>query len=231
MGSFAKKIKYNDVDLNFFVKENNQKLIHTIRTMVDFFLDSYKLYLDINIIDNDMIQNNFFNSKIFIHRNRHSMILYEIKMLNNLIYGTPIINDVNYCIEDIMIETTKLILTIRHTLVKLYLKDNLDKNFEYIVKKNAKYAIEFYLLFKGVKNPYIINIDEYINKYLILNNKDIVLNIYNSNIKLCWEKLYDFIIEMGKVQKKELMNIVKNNISSSYYNIDILRYKYYEQFK
>ena len=110
MGSFAKNDVFSDVDLNFFVHENNSKVIKNVRKMIDYFLKEYGLYLDINIIDNDMIDGNFLNSKLFIHRNRHSMILYELKCLdNNLIYGPDILNNLNYSIEDIMIENLKLL--------------------------------------------------------------------------------------------------------------------------
>ena len=66
MGSFAKNDIFSDVDLNFFVRENNSKVIKSVRKMIDYFLKKYSLYLDINIIDNDMIDNNFLNSKLFI---------------------------------------------------------------------------------------------------------------------------------------------------------------------
>lgn len=83
MGSFAKNDVFSDVNLNFFVHENNSKVIKNVRKMIDYFLKEYGLYLDINIIDNDMIDGIFLNSKLFIHRNRHSMILYELKCLDN----------------------------------------------------------------------------------------------------------------------------------------------------
>ena len=233
MGSFAKNDTFSDVDLNFFVKENNSKVIAAIRKMIDYFLKEHSLYLDINIIDKDMIDNNFLNSKLFIHRNRHSMILYELKCIdNNLIYGQDILNDLYYNIEDIMIECLKLSLTIRHTICKLYMKEEVPDNIMKMIKKNSRYEIEFYLLFKGVKNPYNIDIEEYIIKYEFLkNNKNIVENIYNkldSNISL--GDYYDFIVNISKELKKDMLYIVRNKIRSDYYDIDRLTEKYGKQF-
>ena len=111
MGSFAKNDIFSDVDLNFFVRENNSKVIKSVRKMIDYFLKKYSLYFDINIIDNDMIDNNFLNSKLFIHRNRHSMILYELKCLDNnskKVYWYDIIklaNKYNYKYYSVYIES------------------------------------------------------------------------------------------------------------------------------
>lgn len=233
MGSFAKNDIFSDVDLNFFVRENNSKVIKSVRKMIDYFLKKYSLYFDINIIDNDMIDNNFLNSKLFIHRNRHSMILYELKCLdNNLIYGPDILIDLNYSIEDIMIEALKLSLTIRHTICKLYMQKEIPKNMMKTIKKNSRYEIEFYLLFKGVKNPYNIDIEKYIVKYEFLkNNRNIIRKIYSkldSNISL--DNYYDFIVNISNELKKEMLYIVKNRIKSNGYNIDRLIEKYDEQF-
>ena len=233
MGSFAKNDVFSDVNLNFFVRENNSKVIKSVRKMIDYFLKKYSLYFDINIIDNDMIDNNFLNSKLFIHRNRHSMILYELKCLdNNLIYGPDILIDLNYSIEDIMIEALKLSLTIRHTICKLYMQKEIPKNMMKTIKKNSRYEIEFYLLFKGVKNPYNIDIEKYIVKYEFLkNNRNIIRKIYSkldSNISL--DNYYDFIVNISNELKKEMLYIVKNRIKSNGYNIDRLIEKYDEQF-
>ena len=233
MGSFAKNDIFSDVDLNFFVHENNSKVIKNVRKMMDYFLKKYSLYLDINIIDNDMIDNNFLNSKLFIHRNRHSMILYELKCLdNNLIYGQDILNDLNYSIEDIMIEVLKLALTIRHTICKLYMQEEIPNNLMKTIKKNSRYEIEFYLLFNGIKNPYNVDIDGYIMKFDFLkNNENIIKNIYNqldNNISL--SNYYDFIINISNELKNDMLYIVKNKIKNDYYNIDRLIEKYEEQF-
>ena len=233
MGSFAKNDVFSDIDLNFFVKENNSKVIKSVRKMIDYFLKEYGLYLDINIIDKNMIDNNFLNSKLFIHRNRHSMILYELKCIDdNLIYGQDILNDLYYNTEDIMIESLKLSLTIRHTICKLYMQKEIPNNIMKTIKKNSRYEIEFYLLFKGIKNPYNIDIEKYIMKYEFLkNNKNIIKKIYNkldSNISL--DSYYDFIVNISNELKNDMLYIVKNKIKSDYYNIDRLIEKYEEQF-
>lgn len=233
MGSFAKNDVFSDIDLNFFVKENNSKVIKSVRKMIDYFLKEYSLYLDINIIDKNMIDNNFLNSKLFIHRNRHSMILYELKCIDdNLIYGQDILNDLYYNTEDIMIESLKLSLTIRHTICKLYMQKEIPNNIMKTIKKNSRYEIEFYLLFKGIKNPYNIDIEKYIMKYEFLkNNKNIIKKIYNkldSNISL--DSYYDFIVNISNELKNDMLYIVKNKIKSDYYNIDRLIEKYEEQF-
>lgn len=233
MGSFAKNDVFSDIDLNFFVKENNSKVIKSVRKMIDYFLKEYGLYLDINIIDKNMIDNNFLNSKLFIHRNRHSMILYELKCIDdNLIYGQDILNDLYYNTEDIMIESLKLSLTIRHTICKLYMQKEIPNNIMKTIKKNSRYEIEFYLLFKGIKNPYNVDIERYIMKYDFLkNNKNIIKKIYNkldSNISL--DSYYDFIVNISNELKNDMLYIVKNKIKSDYYNIDRLIEKYEEQF-
>ena len=233
MGSFAKNDVFSFIDLNFFVKENNSKVIKSVRKMIDYFLKEYGLYLDINIIDKNMIDNNFLNSKLFIHRNRHSMILYELKCIDdNLIYGQDILNDLYYNTEDIMIESLKLSLTIRHTICKLYMQKEIPNNIMKTIKKNSRYEIEFYLLFKGIKNPYNIDIEKYIMKYEFLkNNKNIIKKIYNkldSNISL--DSYYDFIVNISNELKNDMLYIVKNKIKSDYYNIDRLIEKYEEQF-
>ena len=233
MGSFAKNDVFSDIDLNFFVKENNSKVIKSVRKIIDYFLKEYGLYLDINIIDKNMIDNNFLNSKLFIHRNRHSMILYELKCIDdNLIYGQDILNDLYYNTEDIMIESLKLSLTIRHTICKLYMQKEIPNNIMKTIKKNSRYEIEFYLLFKGIKNPYNIDIEKYIMKYEFLkNNKNIIKKIYNkldSNISL--DSYYDFIVNISNELKNDMLYIVKNKIKSDYYNIDRLIEKYEEQF-
>ena len=111
MGSFAKNDVFSDVNLNFFVHENNSKVIKNVRKMIDYFLKEYGLYLDINIIDNDMIDGIFLNSKLFIHRNRRSMILYELKCLDNnskKVYRYDIIklaNKYNYKYYSVYIES------------------------------------------------------------------------------------------------------------------------------
>lgn len=233
MGSFAKNDVFSDIDLNFFVKENNSKVIKSVRKMIDYFLKEYGLYLDINIIDKNMIDNNFLNSKLFIHRNRHSMILYELKCIDdNLIYGQDILNDLYYNTEDIMIESLKLSLTIRHTICKLYMQKEIPNNIMKTIKKNSRYEIEFYLLFKGIKNPYNVDIERYIMKYDFLkNNKNIIKNIYNqlyNNISL--SNYYDFIINISSEIKNNMLYIVKNKIKGNYYNIDRLIEKYERQF-
>lgn len=233
MGSFAKNDIFSDADLNFFVRENNSKVIKSVRKMIDYFLKEYGLYLDINIIDNDMIDNNFLNSKLFIHRNRHSMILYELKCLdNNLIYGPDILSNLNYSIEDIMIEALKLSLTIRHTICKLYMQKEIPNQLMKTIKKNSRYEIEFYLLFKGIKNPYNVDIESYIMKYDFLkNNKNIIKNIYNqlyNNISL--SNYYDFIVNISSEIKNNMLYIVKNKVKGNYYNIDRLIEKYERQF-
>ena len=89
MGSFAKNDVFSDVNLNFFVHENNSKVIKNVRKMIDYF----------------------FNSKLFIHRNRHSMILYELKCLDNnskKVYWYDIIklaNKYNYKYYSVYIES------------------------------------------------------------------------------------------------------------------------------
>ena len=233
MGSFAKNDVFSDIDLNFFVKENNSKVIKSVRKMIDYFLKEYGLYLDINIIDKNMIDNNFLNSKLFIHRNRHSMILYELKCIDdNLIYGQDILNDLYYNTEDIMIESLKLSLTIRHTICKLYMQKEIPNNIMKTIKKNSRYEIEFYLLFKGIKNPYNVDIERYIMKYDFLkNNKNIIKNIYNqlyNNISL--SNYYDFIINISSEIKNNMLYIVKNKTKGNYYNIDRLIEKYERQF-
>lgn len=233
MGSFAKMDVFSDIDLNFFVKENNSKLMNNVRAMIDFFLKNYELYLDINIIDKDMIDNDFLKSKLFIHRNRHSMILYELKCINNnLIYGEDILETLNYNIEDIMIECVKLSLTIRHTICKLYLQKNIPDNMLKTIKKNARYCIEFYLLFNGIKDPYSIEIDNYINEYdFFKSNANVIKNIYNKlDSNLVIENYYDFIISLSKEIKNNIIYIIENKVSSDYYDIDRLVKKYEEQF-
>ena len=232
MGSFAKNKVFSDVDLNFFIKDNNSNIIKNVRKMIDYFLKEYELYLDINIIDNDMISDNFLKSKLFIHRNRHSMILYELKCIRgNLLYGKDILKDLNYSIEDIMIESLKLSLTVRHTICKLYMRKKIPDEILNTIKKNSRYEIEFYLLFNGIKNPYDINIEEYINKYKFLNdNKNIVRNIYSYDTNISFDEYYNFIIKISDEIKENMLYIVKNKISSNYYDIDRLIKKYEEQF-
>lgn len=230
MGSFSKKEEFQDIDLVFFITKNNYNNIVKIRAMIDYFLNKFDIYLDINVIDKDMINNNFLNSKLFIHRNRHSLILNELKNLNNLIYGKNILKKINYSNEDLMIESLKLTLTLRHTVCKLYMKDKVDNKINITIIKNARYSIENYLIFKGVSNPYVINIDNYINKYnYFKKKKKLIKNIYDGTESL--DNCYNFIVQTGNQLKKEMLNIINNNISSDYYNISILKEKYEQQFR
>ena len=112
------------------------------------------------------------------------------------------------------------------------MQKEIPKNMMKTIKKNSRYEIEFYLLFKGVKNPYNIDIEKYIVKYEFLkNNRNIIRKIYSkldSNISL--DNYYDFIVNISNELKKEMLYIVKNRIKSNGYNIDRLIEKYDEQF-
>ena len=112
------------------------------------------------------------------------------------------------------------------------MQKEIPNNIMKTIKKNSRYEIEFYLLFKGIKNPYNVDIERYIMKYDFLkNNKNIIKNIYNqlyNNISL--SNYYDFIINISSEITNTMLYIVKNKIKRNYYNIDRLIEKYERQF-
>ena len=86
MGSFAKNDVFSDVDLNFFVHENNSKVIKNVRKMIDYFLKEYGLYLDINIINMDSMK---FKVPMFDENNKilldsNGEIVYNNHLLNDM---------------------------------------------------------------------------------------------------------------------------------------------------
>lgn len=232
MGSFCKNEKYNDIDLNLFLQKNNYMIIQKIRDMIDYFKEKLNIYLDINVIDDDMLNDGFINSRLFIHRYRHSLLFHELKILNNCIYGQRIMDESYISQEELMIEAVKLILTLRHTINKVYLSEQKPENYNNLLKKNVKYAIEFFLIFVGEKNPYIINLNKIKNKYPFLKKQEFIIDkIYDKHYYIkeeYYELFYNFIVDAGNELKRELLRILKHNISSDVYNIKILKEKYNE---
>lgn len=196
MGSFAKKEKYNDIDLNFFCRKNYGNLISAIEKMISKFKEIYGIDIDPNIIDEDMYSKGLMNTKLFVHKYRASLLLFELKTLNSLVYGENILDEVIINENDLKEETKKLMLILRHRMSKDYLtKKRNFVNSKYL-RKNVKYAIEFFLVNQGCHNPYFITSDELIKKYPILRKFDNIVKLALSDMEgtLNFKESYDFVI-------------------------------------
>ncbi|MDD5463763.1 MAG: hypothetical protein PHP62_01335 [Candidatus Moranbacteria bacterium] len=215
IGSIAKgKKDYHDIDLNIFINKNSFFIIKAIaRLQKRLFLATEK-DVDVNIVDHNSISNNILNSDAFTHKNRHSLFLYELTQVKCLLYGEDILKifAVNY--SDLIIETFKLVLTLVHRLNKEFLTKN-NKDTDVHALKYAKYACEFALIFRGIKNPYLnMTAKKFLYYYPELSSHFEILNKIWSDSRSCNKKTisacYNLIVELGENMKNRLLFLIKS---------------------
>jgi len=215
IGSIAKgKKDYKDIDLNIFINVNSFSIIESIsKLQKSLFLATGK-DIDVNIVDQNSISNNILNSDVFIHKNRHSLFLYELTQVKCLLYGKDILKIFVVHYGDLIVETFKLVLTLAHRLNKEFLTKN-NKNTELHAIKYAKYACEFALIFRGIKNPYInMTAEKFLSYYPELSSHLEILNIIFNGKKSYDENVisacYNLIIELGNNLRDKLLFLIKN---------------------
>ena len=214
MGSSVKKQNFNDYDINVFVKNDDFNEILKLEKMKLFLEENLKKKIDYNIIGMECIENNLINTDLFLHKNRHSMLLYEIVTLKNLVYGEDILN--NYKVEyyDLILESLKLSMTHVHRLNKEYLAKKKEDAYVH-ARKYLKYTIEFAMIFSGHENPYInLKKEDVINKYPNLkkyeNEIEQAINDRDTNL----ENAYNCIVDLSKQMLerfKYLISYINNN--------------------
>lgn len=204
IGSIAKgKAKINDIDLNIFVDNCNYETIMKIELMKQFLIKNLKKDIDFNIIDMSIVRDGLLESEIFPHKNRHSLFLYELKILDCHIYGERLLDSVSFEQNDLKTECTKLTLTLVQRLNKEILTKQSSKT---VVngRKFCKYALEFLLISKGITNPYLLTSADLplILKTVpeIENNKSMINDILNE-IEIPLKDSYDFVWHLSLLMK------------------------------
>lgn len=214
MGSSVRKQNFNDYDINVFVKNDEFNEILKLEEMKFFLQESVGKKIDYNIIGLECIEKNLLNTNLFLHKNRHSMLLYEITTLKNLIYGEDILSEYKVEYYDLILESLNLAMTQVHRLNKEYLAKNKEDAYIH-ARKYLKYTIEFAMIFSGEKNPYInLKKEDVLNKYSNLKKfeNEIELALNDNNVNL--EMAYNCIVELSKEMLKRfkyLISYICNN--------------------
>lgn len=219
IGGIAKRKKdYHDIDLNIFIGKNSFSIIKAIARLQKKLSLATGKDIDINIVDQNSISNNILNSDMFIHKNRHSLFLYELTQVKCLLYGKDVLKIFVVHYSDLIIETFKLVLTLAHRLNKEFLTKN-NKNTETHAIKYAKYACEFALIFRGMRNPYIkMTAKKFLCYFPELSSHLEILNtIFDSKInydKDITSSCYNLIVELGENLKDRLFFLIENRGNS-----------------
>ncbi|MFM1540667.1 hypothetical protein, partial [Helcococcus ovis] len=205
MGSFSKYDNFNDIDLNFFCYNNNSDLINKISEMIAYFSEKYNIIIDPNIIDEDMFSEDAMNTKYFVHKFRASLLLFELKTLDNILYGERILDKVKIDRDELTKESKKLLLILRHRVSKDYLTKKGVVTSTYL-RKNVKYAIEFFLANQGWENPYFVSSSELLLNYPCLKKYEDIIEIALAKVTdktLNFEESYNFIIFLSRIVLKD----------------------------
>jgi len=205
MGSFVKNEEFNDIDINIFCNENSYMFIRKIKDMQEYFIATHDISIDVNAIDSCMYADGFLFNDMFIHRNRHSLLLFELKTLNYKIYGEDILMDMKFDRHSLKKEALKLALTVRHRLSKKYFMEINHDGHSSFIRKNVKYAIEFFLVFYDVENPYYCTAEEFISSFPQFMEYEKLITIAlgrDPNYCVTYENAYDFIVDLSKNMKR-----------------------------
>lgn len=163
IGSIAKKKdNVGDIDLNIFLDNCDYDSIVQINSLKLYLKEKLEKDIDFNIIDMSIVRDNLLESDIFPHKNRHSLFLYELSILDCLIYGEPLLDGIKFDKEDLKKECVKLTLTLVQRLNKEMLTKMSDRT-PINGRKFSKYAIEFAMISRGIKNPYFLSSSEVTN--------------------------------------------------------------------
>lgn len=209
MGSSVKKDSFDDFDVNVFVKNDNYKEIIELEKMKVFLEERLKKRIDYNVIGMECIENNMYNTDLFLHRNRHSLLLYEITTLKNLIYGKDILSNYKIKYYELIMETLKLTMVQVHRLNKEYLAKNKNDAYKH-ARKYLKYSIEFAMIFSGKDNPYIgLSMEEVVDKYPNIKkySSEIKNSINDRKVKL--ENAYNCMVELSKEMIRRYKYLIK----------------------
>lgn len=231
MGSSVKKDDFDDFDINVFVKDDSYKEIIELEKMKQFLEENLKKRIDYNIIGMECVEDNIYNTDLFLHNNRHSLLLYEITTLKNLIYGKDILSNYKIKYYDLILETLKLTMVQVHRLNKEYLAKNKNDSYKN-ARKYLKYSIEFAMIFSGKRNPYInLKVEEVINKYPNIKkySKEIDHAINGREVNL--ENAYNCMVELSKEMLRRFKYLVNYIYYNKEMNLNSLLNKKYFSFK
>jgi hypothetical protein len=212
MGSFTKKEKFNDIDINIFSNTSDSRYLKRLIVFKQEVASLFEKEVHINLIDKEMWQNGLLTSNLFIHKNRHALLLYELKTLNHLLFGRDILREVYFTIQDLKEEILKLSLTIRHQLTKQFMYEGL-KDYEVFYRKNCKYLIEFFSIYFGITNPYYLDSREFL-KYFphLLNHKGAINFSFSSEKTLTRElffECYDMVLALSNLIYNDFFKSLK----------------------
>ncbi len=210
IGSIAKKKNIQnigDIDLNIFLENCSFYYLQEVNKLTSYIEKHFEKRVDINIIDINTVVDNYINSDLFPHKNRHSLFLYELKTLNCLLYGDDILKDFKINMNDIKKECVKLVLVQVHRSNK----EILTKDSKYIKKninKYCKYGIEFAAIISGQANPYYrLDYDLFFEKYpIFLEKKNQIIRLVEKN-DIPIDEAYNILLDLSH----NILSLYKEN--------------------
>lgn len=227
IGSLAKnESNVGDIDLNIIAKDVTYITISAIEILQNELGKIVGRTIDLNIIDEAHIANNFINSELFPHKNRHSLLLYELVIVPCLLYGSELLSSYQIHYSDLLFEAYKLSITQVHRMNKEYLAKDKQKAIRG-AHKYARYACEFALIFKGYLNPYVdMSSEIFLSNYPeLVKYKKTVRAIFSHTQAIddiSFANYYDFTVMLVKVMRIRLMKMLHDTqnckivISESY---------------
>ncbi len=183
----------SDIDLNFFIKNDDVDFILKLKDTLIKIEKLENIKIDTNVLTKKELK--YMNTWLFIHKFRHALLLYELKMYKYLVYWKDILENFIINKYELFFDTFKIINMLFYRLKKDFLAKWWDiSSLKKELVKFFIYSCEFLLI-----NFW------YIQKYksfeeLKLKYKNILLTngyLYDSYIDLIFDiyinKKYDTI--------------------------------------
>ncbi len=152
MGSFAENTvnKDSDIDLNIFVKRAEYQDLYILKKAIKNTEKRFRRKIDTNIVSEKEMKKEVIESIMFPHKYRHSLLLFEIKYYNCLLYGKDILKYIKINYKNLPEEALKLLLTLGYRIRKIYLATGSLYEAKKQATKFVTYSCKFALIHKGI---------------------------------------------------------------------------------
>ncbi len=168
----------SDIDLNFFIKKDDINFILKLKTIITEIEKIENIKIDTNIITEKEFK--YMNNWLFIHKFRHALLLYELKIYKYLVYWKDILDLFTINKNELFFDTFKITNMLFYRVKKDFLAKWWDiNNLRKQLVKFFVYSCEFLLINFWLIQRYK-SFEELKSRY-----KDILLDndyIYNSYI-------------------------------------------------
>ncbi|MBS3107641.1 nucleotidyltransferase domain-containing protein [Candidatus Woesearchaeota archaeon] len=221
MGSFAEGIvkKSSDIDLNIFINRADYKDLTLLKKAIVQTEKKCGRKIDTNLISEKEVREGIIGSRVFPHKYRHALLIYEIKYYNCLLYGKNILAKITFNYDELFEETIKLLLTLGYRLRKLYLATATIAETKKQAVKFATYACKFALINKGIFVYNDKDAERYFMKYFsYLENVSIISQCFeikktkefNISNKM-FETVINFIERLAEDRLEGFKKVKKNS--------------------